>query len=303
MDQDFNYRDRRHLYEIRTFLEKNGIEYSTERGSFLIKGVDGKRDYDIEYISSKNFPIAYPKYGIEGVSQNFFFNKSMEAFNNNSFKCWVKDFEWANYRQREVLKSYFLHAANKTPYNFYARQCEIKEVRSKEGTAFEKENCFYGPRGASLRLGLYNKKERHGVPAGSLLMLYTFGKNFFAKDEHTIEVIRVGTRKFSYVAGGASRLFKYFLNNYKTIKVGKKDVPVNRVIYYVDWDHNNGSSIESSGFKFKDFSGGGFMNYWLDEGIAKQRQPMKHKQIMKDMADGKVIAIPNAGVRRFILER
>ena len=302
MKQDFNETDKKNVAEIKKFLDDNGIVYTTKYDNFCLEGKDGARNYEIEYISSKNFPIAYPKYGIEGVEQTFFYKLSIEAVDNNSFKLWIKCFEWGNERQREVLKSYILHAAHRTPNKWYARECEIREVGPKEGRPFEDKHCFYGRRGASLSLGLYSKKERNNVPAGTLIMLYTFGKNFFAKDEDTIEVIRVGTRRFSYVTGGSSKLFKYFLNNYKTIKIGKNIVDVRRVKFYSDFDHNIGSSMKNLGFEFKNYSGGGFMNFWLEEGVAKQRQPMKHKWIMEQMRDGKVLAIANSGVKTFTLD-
>jgi len=296
--------EQQHLNEIIGFLNEHQIDYSTRLNNFCLYDghPDGKRSYEIEYVNSIKYPIDYPKFNIKGVDKNYFYTLSKYAEENNSFKLWIKDFEWANVRQREVLKSYILHAAGKTPYKWYARECEIKEVKSKEARAFEIENCFYGKRGASLNLGLYSTVEKNDIPANTLLMLYTFGKNFFAKNESIIEVIRVGTRKFSHVSGGSSRLFKYFLNNYKTIHIGDIDVPVEKVKFYSDYDHNIGSSMKNLGFIFDGYSGGGFMNYWIEEGIAKQREPMRHKWIMEQMSLGKCLAIPNAGVKKYILD-
>jgi len=305
MNCDYTENDIKNLNEIKKFLSDNQIEYSTEYNNFCVwhGNPNGKRSYEIEYVPSSQFPISYPKFGITGIDRDFFFKLSYEAeHEHNSFKLWIKDFEWTNPRQREVLKSYILHAANKTPYKFYARECEIKIVDAKEARAFESENCFYGKRGASLNLGLYTKKEKNGLPAGTLLMLYTFGKNFFAKKENIIEVIRVGTRKFCHVDGGSSKLFTYFLNNYKTITIGKNTMKVDKIKFYSDYDHNIGNSMDKLGFKFTGYSKGGFMNYWVEEGIAKQREPMRHKWIMEQMSLGKCIAIPNAGVKNFILE-
>lgn len=304
MDVKFNNKDLEIINEIKTFLDEHEIDYSTEFGNFCLwyDHPDGKRSYEIEYVPSLKFPISYPKFNIDGVDKDYFFKKSYEAeHENNSFKLWIKDFEWKNERQREVLKSYILHAANKTPYKWYARECEIRTVNSKEGRAFELENCFYGKRGASLSLGLYSKREKYGVPEGTLLMIYTFGKNFFAKKENVIEIIRVGTRKFCHVAGGSSKLLKHFINNYKTIKIGKKDVLVKELKFYSDYDHNLGNSMDSLGFEFMGYSKGGFMNYWIEEDKVKQREPMKHKWVMEQMKEGKCLAIPNAGVKNYIL--
>lgn len=304
MIDKYNENDLKNLEEIRTFLDENNIEYNTEKNNFCLyyNNKNGKREYEIEYVPSRLYPISYPKYNIDGVDKNYFYKLSYEAEQNNSFKLWIKDYEWKNEIKKEILKSYILHAANKTPNKFYARECEIREVDSKTGRQFESENCFYGKRGASLSLGLYSKKEKNGVPPGTLLMIYTFGKNFFGKKEGVIEIIRVGTLKYSYVNGGSSKLIKHFLKNYKTIKIGKNDIKVKELKFYSDYDHNIGGSMDQLGFEFVGYSKGGFMNYWLETGEIKHREPMRHKWVMEQMQNGKCLAIPNAGTKNYILK-
>lgn len=305
MNANFSAEDIKNLDEIKDFLEENEIEYSTEYDNFCLHygNPNGKRSYEIEYVPSLQFPIAYPKFNMDGVDKDYFFNLSYKAeHEDNSFKLWIKDFEWRNPRQKEVLKSYILHAAGKTPNKYYARDCEVKVVSSKEGRKFEEENCFYGKRGASLSLGLYLKKEKNGLPKGTLLMIYTFGKNFFGKDANMIEIIRVGTLKYSYVTGGSSKLLKHFINNYKKMQIGKKEVEVKKLKFYSDYDHNIGGSMNDLGFEFVNYSKGGFLNYWVEEGVVKQREPMRHKWVMEQMSLGKCYAIPNAGVKTYILD-
>lgn len=296
-------KDIKNLEEIKNFLDENEIEYSTELDNFCLyyNNTDGKRMYEISYVPSHEHPIAYSKYNISGVPQDYFFKLSYEAEQNNSFKCWIKDFEWEDERKREVLKSYILYAAGKIKNKYFARDCEVKEVSSKEGRKFESENCFYGKRGASLSLGLYSKKDKGDIKANELLMIYTFGKNFFGKNDD-IEVLRVGTKKFVQVIGGASKLLKYFIKNYPELKVGEKSVPVKRLKFYSDYDHNIGGSMDTLGFKFVNYSGSGFMNYWVETGEVKGRQPNKHKWVMEQMSNGKVLAIPNAGVKTFVMD-
>lgn len=300
----FTDQDLKNISEIKDFLDENKIEYETEYDNFCLYfgNPDGKRSYEIEYVPSHQFPIAYPKYNIEGVKQDYFYKKSYEAEHElNSFKCWVKDYEWEDTRKREVLKSYWLYAANKIKTKFYARDCVVREVQTKEGRDFELENCFYGKRGASLSLGLYLKKDKHGLPKDTLVMIYTFGKNFFGKDD-SIEVLRVGTKKFAQVIGGASKLLKHFIRNYPTLEMGKKSVPVNVLKFYSDYDHNIGLSMVELGFDFVGYSKGGFMNYWVDSGTIKGREPGRHKWVMEQMAEGRVLAVPNAGVKTFVMD-
>ena len=303
MDCSFNNQDLKNLEEIKEFLDSNNIEYSTEYSNFCLffDNPDGKRSYEIEYIPSIAFPISYPKFNIEGVDKNFFYNLSVEAENNNSFKMWIKGYEWENLRQKEVLKSYILHAAGKTPNKINGRDCEIRVVEPKIARQFELENCFYGKRGASLSLGLYLKKDVGEIKKDTLVMLYTFGMNFFAKTDSIIEIIRVGTLKFCHVNGGSSKLLKHFINNYKEIQIGKKIINVKQLKFYSDYDHNLGMSMNELGFEFLGYSGGGFMNYWIEDNIVKQREPMRHKWVMEQMNNGKCLAIPNAGVKTYIM--
>ena len=59
--------------------------------------------------------------------------------------------------------------------------------------------------------------------------------------------------------------------------------------------------MSNLGFEFEGYSKGGFMNYWIDKGIVKHRQPMQHKWVMEQMGEGKCIAVPNAGVKKYTL--
>jgi len=303
MKCSFNNKDIENLNEIQNFLEENNIKYNTEYSNFCIwyNNPNGRRSYEIEYVPSIQYPISYPNFGIKGIKKDFFFELSHQAENNNSFKLWIKDFEWNNPKQKEILKSYILHAADKTPHKYYGRDCDVRVVESKEAREFEIENCFYGKRGASLNLGLYLKKEKNGLPTDTLLMIYTFGKNYFGKKDNIIEIIRVGTLKYSHVIGGSSKLIDHFLKNYKTIKIGDKTMKVEHLKFYSDYDHNLGSSMDKVGFEFIGYSKGGFMNYWIEENIVKHREPMRHKWVMEQMRNGKCLAIPNAGVKNFVM--
>jgi len=300
--EDLLAMDLQNLQEIKEFLDTNGIAYTQpEPNRFVFDQVDpDAKAYEIFYVASHLYPVAQPKLGIVGVGKNFFYNMFKANHENNRFMCFTKDFEWKDDRKREVLKSYWLYAANKIQMNFYARDMEVREVPAKDARAFESEHCFYGKRGASLNLGLYLKKDKHGFEKDTLMMIYTFGLNFFGKD-NKIEVLRVGTRKFCNVAGGASKLLTHFTREYPVLKVGKQEIVTNALVFYSDSDHNSGSSMEQIGFEYVS-SGSGFMNYWIEQGIAKHREPSKHAEIMEEMRKGKVIAIPNAGVKTFLMK-
>lgn len=285
--------EQKSLKEIKEFLEENKIQFTQKDNRFTF----GK--YHIEYVVAKHYPVNTPKCNIEGVRKDHFLNLSQSAEDKDEFICWVKDFEWSDKRKQDVLKSYWLHSAGKLKDKWFARDCEVREINTKEGKEFEELNCFYGTRGASLRLGLFSNKEKNGIPANTLLMVYTFGRNHFGgKDQ--VEVLRVGTKLNSQVIGGASKLLRFFCRNYPTLKVGQKDYPTDNLIFYNDADHNAAKSMETLGFEFIKRTPG-FMNLWLETGEVKHRQPAKHKEITELMNRGEVLPIPMTGTKTFNL--
>lgn len=292
------------LAEIAEFLDAFNIPYSTEYDNYSFEYGNGSgRTFEIEYVPSGAAYINYPKYGItDGVELDFFYKMSKHAEDNNSFKFWVKQFEWEHQYKKDIIKSYILHAAGKTPIRIPARYTEVKTFTNKEIREFQEQNCFYGFRAASLNLGLVLKRDFHFLKKGTLVMVYTFGKNFFGKKDDMVEIFRVGTLNYCQVIGGTSKLCKHFLNNYPTLEIGKNQVKYNKLVYYVDYDHGIGSSVDQLGFTFIRYSGGGFMNYDLTTNQVTHRSPMQHKQIMERVANREVIAIPNAGVKVYELE-
>jgi len=308
--KELNEADFKNLLEIEEFLVTTEIDFmkSDDGMTFTLNTDNDKRLYHIKYVPSRWFPVQSPKYKIEGVNGKYFGEQSIKAeLEEHSFICWTKDYEWKDDRKREVLKSYWTYEANKIKTSFYARECEVKLVPTKEARQFESENCFYGKRGASLNLGLYSKKDKGPVKKGDLLMIYTFGLPFLGgvkSQKSSVEVLRVGTLKFCNAIGGASKLLNYFIKNHRTLKIGEREVKVEDVIFYSDYDHNEGSSMKSLAFQFVGYSGSGFMNLWYagtPEEYIKGREPGRHKWVMEQTRLGNVISIPNAGVKIFNL--
>jgi hypothetical protein len=140
--------------------------------------------------------------------------------------------DWNN--KKEILKSQINNWFNISENKIFARKCEVKEVRdSKISTKFLEENHIQGKVGSSLKLGLYYEDE--------LVSLMTFdhyeGRNKMEKDEWNLS--RFCNKLNTFVLGGASKLFKYFIKNYE----------VNRVVSYSDNDWSLGDLYETLGFE------------------------------------------------------
>ena len=152
--------------------------------------------------------------------------------------------------------------------------------------------------------------------------MYTFGCNFYGNKNHQdapkVEVIRASTKLHCQVIGGISKSIKYFCENYPTLKIGsdKREIEVERVIFYVDASHNDsrGMTNSNSSFKFVSWQGTGFINMFttdFDDGNGLKgkknevfmRRPMFHRQIMEAIKDKKIISIANAGTIVFEMSR
>lgn len=317
-----NY-DKKHLTLIRDFLKSRNIAFEEDSDTvglfYLNEGM-----LQVRYINSWKNKMDYEKrFGIKGIPANTFMNITKENTKKDIRTIYIKDFEIYEkkdvpfgdtiikdyHRKFEVVKSYICGATNNIDNRIYARDTEIKIVPNKELRPFLDLNCFYGYRSANLNLGLYMKKDKGTAKKGELVMVYTFGHPFYGKSRWDIEVIRVATKLNNQVIGGASKLLKYFINNYDELIIGGRKVPANRIVYYVDACHNTGNSLKKLGFDFIEHNGPGFINMWAvdceygKKGEVFMRKPTIHKQIMEYMSEGKVFSVPNAGTIVYLLNR
>ena len=73
-----------------------------------------------------------------------------------------------------------------------------------------------------------------------IVMSYLMGSCFFGKGKYEWEVIRGATKLGVTVVGGASRIWKYFIENYN---------PKN-CVYYIDYNYFNGNSLPHLGLEY-----------------------------------------------------
>ena len=131
----------------------------------------------------------------------------------------------------EIVKGFLRNKLGLAQRKIGARQCTIHSVTTAESKAFLENYHIQGYTPASTRLGLYYNNE--------LVALMTFGKQRvgMGRSEGAQELVRYASK--ASVAGGASKLLKYFIENYKPHKI----------ISYSDNEWSRGDLYRKLGFE------------------------------------------------------
>ncbi len=164
-------------------------------------------------------------------------NKNYHLDKTNHFKergiriihIWEDDWVY----KRDIMESQIKNWLGLTECKIFARKCRVREIKnSKIVTKFLEENHIQGRVNSNLKLGLYYDEE--------LVSLITFDHYEGRKkmEYGGWNINRFCNKLNSNVIGGASKLFKYFLNNYDT----------KRVISYSDSDWSLGNLYKNLGF-------------------------------------------------------
>ncbi len=115
----------------------------------------------------------------------------------------------------------------------YGRKCKVREIERDDKKKLLEEYHLQGNDKSSIRLGLFFENQ--------LVTTMTFGKSRFNK-KYEYEMHRYCSN--SKVIGGASKLFKFFIQKYKP----------KSVVSYQDLAKFDGSMYEKLGFKLSNVS-------------------------------------------------
>lgn len=166
--------------------------------------------------------------------------------------------DWVH--KQDIVKSIILNKLGKNK-RIYGRKCVIKVVNNNDKNLFLNENHLQGQCISKVNLGLYYNNE--------LVSLMTFGKRSISKNMVRHELLRFCNKLNTTVIGGASKLFKYFINNYK----------YKELYSFADYGRSNGNMYEKLGFKFLNKSD---INYWwVVDGIKSHRYNWNKTQLAK----------------------
>ena len=200
-------------------LDSNNITYERE---FLLQ----KYSYDfkvgntlIEINPTATHNTYFSPYGECRIGKNYHRDKSKLA--RDSGYSVIHVFDWD-----DVDKVIRLLKSRET---VYARKCDVKVVDYRDTNEYLSNNHLQGTcKGQEIRLGLYYNNH--------LVSLMSFGKSRFNK-KYEYELLRYCASH--NVVGGAEKLFKYFVDNYKP----------SSIVSYCDTSKFSGKVYDILGFK------------------------------------------------------
>lgn len=162
---------------------------------------------------------------------------------------------FVGYNKKDIVKHRLLNIIGKNDIRIYARNCIISEISNDVKRDFLEKTHIQGNDKSRIKLGIFYKTELVGV--------MTFSKRkIFGNTEW--ELVRFST--LYNVIGGASKLFKYFVENYNP----------DRVITYSDIRWNIGDVYFKMGFNKIGQSSPGY--FYLYNGMRFNRiNFQKHK--------------------------
>lgn len=248
---------------IRQLLDKYNINYISNTKKIL-----GKEELDI-YIP--DYKVAIECNGIYWHSTK---HKVMNYHVNKMLKCRERGIQLINIWQDwdvnkiDIINSLILSKLGIYRTRLYARQCTIKEVASKECLDFLDQNHIQGRCHSNVKIGLYYNNE--------LMSVMTFTKNntkfMGSVEEWTLS--RFCSKLNTQVVGAASKLLKYFINNYNPTSINS----------FASNDISDGGLYKKLGFKESSMNN----SYWYINPHTYQRYhryTFNKRDLVKNGAD------------------
>ena len=196
---------------------------------------------------------------------NYHLNKTEECEKKDIHLIHIYEDDWL-YKQ-DIIKSMILNKLNRITNKIYARKCNIKEIDdNKLIRKFLEKNHIQGFVGSKIKIGLFYDNE--------LISLMTFGdrrvamgKKSTKEKEH--ELLRFCNKLNINVVGGASKLFKYFINKYNP----------SEITTYSDRSYSKGNLYNQLGFNYIGKTGSNY--YYIIDNIRCNRFNFRKDLLVK----------------------
>jgi hypothetical protein len=252
---------------VRRYYTSQGEQILFDYISSIYKGMIIRNDrkvlgnqFELDiFLPELNFAIEYHgSYWHSNINELKHHDKATLANEKGIRLLQIFDFELEE--KEELIKSIIKsHLVNNT--KIFARKCKVKEITAKEYREFVEENHLQGYSPAKIKLGLFHENE--------LVSIMSFSKPRNS-DKYDYEMIRLCTKKETTIVGGATKQFKYFLDNYE----------FDSVVTFADRRFFDGSIYENLGF---DYSHTTKPNYWYTSGSDKISRIAAQKHKLKDL--------------------
>ncbi len=161
--------------------------------------------------------------------------------------------EWI---ENKILWKSILKNAFGLSKKIHARKCQTKVVSISEARDFLKMNHLQGYINAATKIGLYYNDE--------LVSIMTFGKPRMDKDAD-VELYRMCSKLNTVVVGGASKMLKYYDNNYS----------YNLMVSYANRRWSKGNLYNTIGFEFINISPPNM--FYIKDRVESRLKYQKHK--------------------------
>ncbi len=217
------------------------------------------------FIPSKNIGIEFN--GLYWHSElyknnNYHLNKTNICQNKNIRLIHIWEDDWLY--KKDIVKSMILNSMGMSTERVYARKCKLINLSTEQKDIFLKNNHIQGKCTSSINIGLEYNNE--------IVSVMTFGtRGINSKKE--FELIRFCNKINTNVIGSASKLFKYFLNNYNYKKITS----------FADISHFTGNLYKKLGFNYTHRTKPNY--WWVIDGVRHHRFTWNKKRLVKEGAD------------------
>jgi hypothetical protein len=254
------YKFNRQICTICNPIEKYYSNGEKEIYEFIKENYNGDiKQNDRTILNGKELDIYLHELGLAFEFNGLYWHSENEKHNNYHLEktnlCELKNIQLIHIYEDDwlykpnIIKSRILNLINKSE-RIYARKCDIRLVNNREKIIFLNNNHIQGNCNSSTNLGLYFNNE--------LVSLITFG-NRKITGLNQFELLRFCNKINTTVIGGASKLFKYFINNYDFTEI----------ISYADRSWSIGNLYQQMGFNFVYNTVPNY--YWVINGIKSNR--------------------------------
>lgn len=250
-----------HDYGLKQFIPNVTSENEIDLFNFIKN--DSKIQNNRSIINPLELDIVIPDINLaiehDGIYWHSTIFKDKNYHLNKTLLCKEKGYQLFHIFETDNIEIWKSIINNKLGLNetIYARKCIVKEISNKDAFKFCDENHLQGGINSKINLGLFYNNQ--------LVQVLTFGKPRFNK-KYQFELLRLCSKKYINVVGGASKLYMYFVRNYD---------PIN-VISYANLRFSNGLIYEKLGFKMIQFSEPNYF-YYKNNRLESRIKYQKHK--------------------------